>query len=109
MLICITADFNYILSEQDRINCQYRKADTKELQDFMEKTGSWDVPILQGDYTWFDPDGKCSILDRALVNHLWRNHGDWVLASQGRKFSDHAVILLSQKWHGLGMQTFQSI
>lgn len=40
--------------------------------------------------------GRCSRLDRALINHAWRASGDWSLESKGRKNSDHSAIFLSQ-------------
>lgn len=42
---CIIGDFNCILSVHDRINCQYREADSEELQKFIEKAGLWDIHI----------------------------------------------------------------
>ncbi|KAL1803738.1 hypothetical protein ACET3Z_032385 [Daucus carota] len=94
--ICFIGDFNCILYDHDRINCQYRSSDTVELQAFMRDSGFSDIPILRQDFTWFGPQGRCSRLDRALINHAWRASGDWSLESKGRKNSDHSAIFLSQ-------------
>ena len=105
--ICIIGDFNCILSKQDRHNCQYRKSDTEELKEFLARAGLWDVPIHKGEYTWFGPGSKCSRLDRAIINHVWEEIGEWLLESQGKMSSDHAAILLSQGRMDWGYKPFK--
>lgn len=105
--LCIIGDFNCILSQQDHSNCLYRDLDTVELQEFMAQTDLGDVPIHKGVFTWFGPGGRCSRLDRVLINHTWRVQEEWSLISKGRKSSDHFAILLSQNNIDWGFKPFK--
>lgn len=94
----IMGDFNSIVSEEERINCSYRRNDSESFKSFITGNGLWDVPLVKFKYTWFGSQGKSSRLDRVLLNNSWlQQEGNWRLQGLGRKSSDHMALLLNSK------------
>lgn len=57
----------------------------------------WDLQLLNFKYTWFGPNGKCSRLDKAVINSEWAFSANWTLKGLGRRSSDPSALLLSGK------------
>lgn len=92
--ICIMGDFNSIASKGERLNCIYGRKDSKDFGRFIKANDLKEVLLGNYNYTWFGPQGKCSKLDRALVNPVWHITGHWQMRGMGRKNSDHIAICL---------------
>lgn len=106
--VCIMGDFNSILEQKDRANCAYNSRDTTLFKAFVKDFDLWDLPINNYQYTWFGPKGKCSRLDRALVNHAWVQwNTDWWLEGIGRKSSDHVALILKSTTLNWGPRPFK--
>lgn len=54
-----------------------------------------DLEMENDSFTWFGTQGKCSKLDRFLVNSIWSDLGQWSVKSLCRLSSDHKPIMLS--------------
>lgn len=93
-LVCIVGDFNSIRDNRERTNCVYRRRDMKEFNAFIKDANLMDLGLGNDNYTWFGPQGKCSKLDRFLVNGVWLESGSWSVSSLCRISSDHKPIHL---------------
>lgn len=93
-LVCIVGDFNSIRDNRERTNCVYRRRDMKEFNALIKDANLMDLGLGNDNYTWFSPQGKCSKLDRFLVNGVWLELGSWSVSSLCRISSDHKPIHL---------------
>lgn len=59
-------------------------------------------------FTWFGPQGRCSKLDRYLVNDKWLDFGSWAVKAHCRLSSDHKPIHLFCKQISWGPKPFRS-
>lgn len=67
-----------------------------------------DFKISNSSYTWFGPKGKCSKLERFLLNESWLNQGLWKVSSLCRQLSDHKAIFLQADQTHWGPRPFRS-
>lgn len=75
--ICLVGDFNYIRNEFERKNCEYCRNDFKGFEYFISDNNLFDLVLNNTLFTWFGSNGKCSKLDRFLVNDKWMEVGSW--------------------------------
>lgn len=61
----------------------------KEFNAFIKDANLMDLEMKNDNFTWFGPQGKCSKLDRLLVNSNWLESGSWSIVSLCRLASDH--------------------
>lgn len=73
--LCLVGDFNSVRSPQKRLDCEYRRKDSEGFDCFIKHNNLLDIPTVNGDYTWFGSYGKCSRLDRFLLNADWYEIG----------------------------------
>ncbi|KAK1394757.1 hypothetical protein POM88_013813 [Heracleum sosnowskyi] len=77
--IIICGDFNSIRSQEERTNCQYRKEDVVDLNNFITTCNLINHNIVNGKFTWIGPGNKRSRLDRILTNCSWDLNNEWEL------------------------------
>jgi len=74
-ITCLIDDFNSVrfASERKGINCgMINKGDLIRLNDFIERCGLRDIPVVGRKFTWYRPNGMArSRLDRVLVSEEW--------------------------------------
>lgn len=87
--ICLVGDFNCIRDPKERANCTFRRTDIKGFNSFIKNANLMDLEMENKSFTWFGPQGKCSKLDRFLVNSLWFESGMWNVKALSRLSSDH--------------------
>lgn len=92
---CIAGDFNCIRGDHEMKNCVYGKRDLEPFSKFINDNNLWDLEINNVEFIWYSRSGKCSRLDRVLLNENWALNGDWRVKGLARKSSDHVPLLLS--------------
>lgn len=103
----IVGDFNRVLSDEERLNCVYRRSDSMKFLSFLNNNDLGDISPSNFKYSWFVPAGKCSKIDRALVNNEWFKLAGWKLEGKSRKSSDHVPLLLSAGLQNWGQKPFR--
>lgn len=106
-LICLVGNFNSIRDSNERINCSFRRRDTQVFDAFIKNSNLQDLEMDNDNFTWFGPQGKCSKLDRFLVNCKWLESGQWSVKSHCRLSSDHNPIQLACKYQSWGPKPFK--
>lgn len=91
--VCFLGDFNCVRSSNERFNCEYRKIETREFNDWISDCNLAEVHISNARYTWFGEESKKSKLDRVLVNYIWSVNRAWEVQSLSKKHSDHKPLL----------------
>lgn len=66
--LCIIGDFNSVRAESERNTCVYRRKDSVGFDNFIKDNILLDINLSNASFTWFGPDGKCSKLDRVILN-----------------------------------------
>lgn len=107
-LICLVGDFNSIRDVKERSNCCYRRSDMQGFNCFIKDANLLDLEMENDSFTWFGPQGKCSKLDRFLVNEVWLESGQWTVKALCKLSSDHKPILLSCNLISWGPKPFKS-
>lgn len=105
--LCLIGDFNCVRNEDERKACQYRSLDSKGFNEFIVFNELIDVKSCNSIFTWNGRLGKQSRLDRALVNWIWLEHGDWEIEVLDRKNSDHRAIFLKSIRRNWGPKPFK--
>ncbi|XP_074336806.1 uncharacterized protein LOC141673979 [Apium graveolens] len=93
--VCIVGDFNSIRDDRESANCTYRMWDVQGFDYFIKNNNLCDITLVNGEFTWFGPHGKCSKLDRFLLNDNWFSTGYWEGLALHKMVSDHKPILLA--------------
>lgn len=101
-------DFNSIINDTERKNCEYNRSDSKGFDNFIKNNNLLDITFDNTLYTWFGPKGKCSKLDRFLINDKWFGLGLWQARSSCRFLSDHKPILIQIKQDPWGPKPFKA-
>lgn len=101
-------DFNCIRNESERKNCEYCRNDSKGFEYFITDNNLFDLELNNSLFTWFGPNGKCSKLDRFLVNDKWMEVGSWQASSLCRQLSDHKPIFLNLVSDSWGPKPFKA-
>ncbi|GKA08346.1 putative RNA-directed DNA polymerase [Tanacetum coccineum] len=92
----VFGDFNVVRSQDERSGCYFDSSEAGVFNDFISRTGLFDLPLGGRRFTRFDKDGrKASKLDRFLVSSnffdVWNDASVSVLC---RSFSDHCPLLI---------------
>lgn len=74
--IILIGDFNSVLHESERENCEYSSLDSEQFSNFLSQNQLWDTPLSNSSFTWYGPANKKSKLDRVLVNNMWIDSGN---------------------------------
>lgn len=61
-------DFNCVRDQSERLNCEYRLADSRLINSFIKNCNLLDIKPVSAPFTWFGNQGKKSRLDRFLIN-----------------------------------------
>ncbi|KAK1365142.1 hypothetical protein POM88_040703 [Heracleum sosnowskyi] len=92
--LCVMGYFNCVRGPGERMNCEYRNAESSFFNKFIEDINLMDLEILNSSYTWFGVDEKKSKLDRVLPNSQWFSIGAWMIKAMNMKLSDHKPLVL---------------
>lgn len=84
------------------------RRDAKGFDNFIRDNNLLDLAFNNTCFTWFGPNGKCSKLDRFLVNDKWFEVGTWQAISLCRNLSDHKPILISVVKDSWGPRPFRA-
>ncbi|XP_074337689.1 uncharacterized protein LOC141674889 [Apium graveolens] len=93
--ICIMGDFNSIRDDRESVNFTYRRWDVQGFDYFIKNNNLCDIILVNREFTWFGPHGKCSKLDRFLVNDNWFLTGCREELALHRMVSDRKPTLLA--------------
>ncbi|XP_071700645.1 uncharacterized protein [Rutidosis leptorrhynchoides] len=95
----LCGDFNEVRNQQERKNCEFIDRRANMFNDFIDKAGLWEIPLIGKKFTRFSDDGvKFSKLDRFLVTEKTiRLLGDLSVVALDRRISDHCPLLLRDK------------
>ncbi|KAK1360505.1 hypothetical protein POM88_044979 [Heracleum sosnowskyi] len=105
--ICFVGDFNCVREARERMNCEYRSADSVHFNDFIQGCNLMDLEPHNSTFTWFGRDGKWSKLDRFLLDSGWFSKCQWMVQALGIKHSDHKALLLSVEEKNWGGKPFK--
>ncbi|GJS50333.1 cytochrome P450 [Tanacetum coccineum] len=88
--------FNVVRSQDERSGCYFDSGYARVFNDFISRTGLFDLPLGGRRFTRFDKDGrKASKLDRFLISSgffdVWNDVNVSVLC---RSYSDHCPLLI---------------
>lgn len=111
LLTLVLGDFNAVRFPSERLNCVYKKAESKFFNDFIQTSGLFEVQIVNSCYTWYGHDCKKSRLDRFLVTSDWFLLGTWTAVALNRGNSDHRPLVLkcdSTNWGPKPFKFFNS-
>lgn len=106
--VCLLGDFNSVRNENERKNCAYRKRDSVGFDNFIKGNNLMDIGIVNSLFTWFGRDGKCSKLDRVLINDNWYSSGSWKVETLSRQLSDHKALCLQIDSNYWGPRPFKA-
>lgn len=106
--VCIVGDFNCIRNESGKKNCEYSIRDTKGFENFIKDNNLMDIDFNNTLFTWFGAKGKCSKLDRFLINDKWYELGYWQASSMCRYISDHKPTIISLAQVSWGPKPFRA-
>lgn len=106
--LCLVGDFNSIRDNKERSRCSYSRNDIQGFNRFIKNSNLLDLDMEDGSFTWFGPQGKCSKLDRFLINNIWAESGQWSVKALCRLTSDHKPIILSSDKASWGPKPFKS-
>ncbi|XP_074373731.1 uncharacterized protein LOC141714089 [Apium graveolens] len=93
-LVCVVGDFNSIMDERESVNCTYRRLDVQGFKAFIRINNLCEIGMVNENFTWFGPFGRCSKLDRFLVNDNWFANDCLEVFALNKMISDHRLILL---------------
>ncbi|KAL8090081.1 hypothetical protein AgCh_039522 [Apium graveolens] len=71
----LAGDFNSIKDGSERVNCEFSRSDMKGFQIFISNSNLMELVFIDERFSWFGSEGKCSKLDKFLVNGNWFEEG----------------------------------
>lgn len=72
--LVLIGDFNSVLHDFERENCDYSSADSELFSNFLSTNHLLDVPLSNSGFTWYGPANKKNRLDRVLVKPYLGRH-----------------------------------
>ena len=91
---CFVGDFNCVRGPGEKKNCEFRRIDTLEFNNFLLDCNLLEARVSNASFTWIGPDEKKSMLDRVFLNAEWFKGYTWQVKALCRKHSDHKPLLL---------------
>ncbi|GKU97025.1 hypothetical protein SLEP1_g10208 [Rubroshorea leprosula] len=106
---CLGGDFNAVRSTEEWAGCNGMSREMKEFDNFINKSGLVDLPLVGRKYTWYNSNGQyMSRIDRFLVSEdwllRWCDVKQWGLK---RTVSDHCPVLLKNERVDWGPKPFK--
>ncbi|XP_074336502.1 uncharacterized protein LOC141673654 [Apium graveolens] len=93
-LVCVVGDFNSIMDEKESVNCTYRRLDVQGFKALIRSNNLCEIGMVNENFTWYRPFGRCSKLDRFLVTDNWYAADNWEVLALNKMVSDHRPLLL---------------
>ena len=63
-------------------------------KDFIKNNNLREIRLINESFNWFGPFGRCSKLDKVLVNDSWCARDNWEVMEINRMISDHRPLLM---------------
>ena len=107
---CIGGDFNAVRNISERRGCSVRSICMENFENFIEKADLVDLPMSGRRFTWSNPQGNMSRLDRFLVSPEWLSiFCNLSQIGLSKSCSDHIPIQLGVDEKDWGPRPFRAL
>ena len=109
---CVFGDFNIIRYPAKRLGCTSFSPNMSKFSNFIKRNFMVDLPLVEGEYTWFGDSVNPSIsqIDSVLVLVNWEDHFlDVIQRPFPRVVLDHCPFLVEARGMARGKSSFKNM